>query len=116
MLTADLIEQAKQLKGDQKAQAFAAIARLLSEDLLEEVKMGGAAIDRHYGKAEWEHPSGLLVSLAIHRDEDGKPIGFIARVRGNLVPIEICQLGFAYMDPENTKLVLRKAFYIDTDE
>ena len=116
MLTADLIEQAKQLNGDQKAQAFSAVARLLSEDLLEEVKMGGAAIDRHYGKAEWEHPSGLLVSLAIHRDEYGNPLGFIARIRGNLVPIEICQLGFAYMDPENTKLVLRKAFYLDPDE
>ena len=111
MLTPEHIEQAKRLTGDARAKALAAIARQLSEDLLYDLRENILSFDRHYGKAHWEHPGGFLVSISIHRDaETGNPLGFLAELRGQLIPLKLCTLGFAYIDPADTALVLQKCF------
>lgn len=110
MLTIEEIEAARNLTGDEQAQAFATIARKLSEDLLYDIRENIPSFDRHYGRAGWEHPAGLIVSLRKILNEDDECIGFDAEIRGNLIPVTICQLGFSYIDPEYTALVLKKVF------
>lgn len=113
MLTVETIEAADRLAGNAKVRAFAAIARQLSDDLLHDIREGIPSFDRHHGRAYWEHPAGLTIALSIQRDESGAPIGFVAELRGNLVPVTLCKLGFAYLDPADTQLVLRKVFGLD---
>lgn len=113
MLTVETIEAADRLAGNAKVRAFAAIARQLSDDLLHDIREGIPSFDRHHGRAYWEHPAGLTVAISVQRDEDGAPLGFVAELRGNLVPVTLCQLGFAYLYPEETALVMRKVFGID---
>lgn len=113
MLTVETIEAAGRLAGNAKVRAFAAIARQLSEDLLYDIREGIPSFDRHHGRAYWEHPSGITVTLCAQRDESGAPIGFVAELRGNLVPVTLCKLGFAYLDPADTALVMSKVFCID---
>lgn len=113
MLTVETIEAADRLAGNAKVRAFDAIARQLSEDLLHDIREGIPSFDRHHGRAYWEHPAGLTVALSAQRDEDGAPLGFVAEMRGTLVPVTICKLGFAYLYPEETALVMRKVFCLD---
>lgn len=113
MLTLAQIEAADRLAGNAKVRAFAAIARQLSEDLLHDIREGIPSFDRHHGRAYWEHPAGLTVALSAQRDEDGAPLGFVAEMRGTLVPVTICKLGFAYLYPEETALVMSKVFCLD---
>ena len=110
MLTIEEIEAAKSLTGDEQAQAFATISRKLSEDLLYDIRENIPSFDRHYGRACWEHPAGLMVYIRKHENEEGECVGFIAEVRGNLIPVTICQLGFSYLNEEDTALVLDKVF------
>lgn len=113
MLTLAQIEAADQLTGKAKVKAFAAIARQLSEDLLHDIRDGIHSFDRHHGRAWLEHPAGLTVALSVQRDEDGAPIGFVAELRGNLVPVTLCRLGFAYLESADTALVMSKVFCLD---
>ena len=113
MLTVETIEAADRLAGNAKVQAFAAIARQLSEDLLHDIREGVPAFDRHHGRAYWEHPGGLTVALTVQRDEAGAPLGFVAELRCAIDPFPICRMGFAYLDPADTQLVMRKVFGLD---
>ena len=113
MLTVETIEAAGRLAGNAKVRAFAAIARQLSEDLLHDIREGSPSFDRHHGRAYWEHPAGITVAISAQRDDEGAPLGFVAELRGNLVPVTICKLGFAYLYPEETALVMRKVFGLD---
>lgn len=113
MLTVETIEAADRLAGNAKVRAFAAIARQLSEDLLHDIREGIPSFDRHHGRAWWEHSCGFLIAISIQRDEAGEPIGFVAELRGNIAPFTPCRLGFAYLDPADTALVLRKVFGLD---
>ena len=113
MLTVAQIEAADRLAGNAKVRAFAAIARQLSEDLLYDLRENTTSFDLHHGRAYWEHPAGLTVALSVQRDEAGAPIGFVDELRGNLVPVTLCELGFAYLDQADTALVMRKVFGLD---
>lgn len=113
MLTVETIEAAYRLAGNAKVRAFAAIARQLSEDLLHDIREDIPSFDRHHGRAYWEHPGGLTVALVIQRDESGAPLGFVAEIRGSIDPFPLCRLGFAYLDPAYTALVLRNVFCLD---
>lgn len=113
MLTVETIEAADRRTGAAKVRAFAAIARQLSEDLLHDIREGIPSFDRHHGRAYWEHPAGFTVALSAQRDDEGAPLGFVAELRGNLVPVTLCKLGFAYLYPEETALVMRKVFGLD---
>lgn len=113
MLTVAQIEYADRLTSNAKVRAFAAIARQLSEDLLHDIREGVPAFDRHHGRAYWEHPGGLTVALTIQRDEAGAPLGFVAELRGAIDPFPLCRLGFAYLDPADTALVMRKVFWLE---
>lgn len=110
MLTIEEIEAARNLTGDEQAQAFATIARKLSEDLLYDIRENIPSFDRHYGRAGWEHPGGFLVYLKKHEDENGECVGFEVEIKGNLIPITLCSLGFAYINQEDTNLVLENVF------
>ena len=113
MLTVAQIEAADRLAGNAKVRAFAAIARQLSEDLLYDLRENAPSFDRHHGRAYWEHPGGLTVTLIAQRDEAGAPLGFVAEIRGSIDPFPLCRMGFAYLDPEDTALVMRKVFGLD---
>ena len=113
MLTVAQIDEADLLTGAAKVRAFAAIARQLSEDLLYDLRENAPSFDCHHGVAWWEHPGGLTVALTIQRDEAGAPIGFVSEIRGSIDPFPLCRLGFAYLDPVDTQLVLRKVFGLD---
>lgn len=113
MLTVETIDAADRLAGNAKVRAFAAIARQLSEDLLHDIRDGVPSFDRHHGRAWWEHQCGFLIALSIQRDESGAPLGFVAELRGNIAPFTPCRLGFAYLDPADTALVMSKVFCLD---
>lgn len=113
MLTTENIEQAKRLTGEAQVAAFAAIARQLSDDLLYDLRENIPTFEHFYGVALWEHPGDLLVALSVQRDESGAPLGFVAEIRKSRVPFLLCKLGFAYLDPADTALVLRNVFGLD---
>ena len=113
MLTVAQIDEADRLAGNAKVRAFAAIARKLSEDLLYDLRENMPSFDCHNGTAWWEHPGGLTVALTVQRDEAGAPLGFVAEIRGSIDPFPLCRLGFAYLGPADTALVMRKVFCLD---
>lgn len=113
MLTVETIEAADRLAGNAKVRAFAAIARQLSEDLLYDLRENTPSFDCHHGTSWWEHPGGLLVAITVQRDESGAPLGFVAEIRGSIDPFPLCRIGFAYLDPADTALVMRKVFGLD---
>lgn len=113
MLTVAQIEYADRLTSNAKVRAFAAIARQLSEDLLYDIREGIPSFDRHHGRAYWEHPAGITVALSAQRDDEGAPLGFVAEIRGSIDPFPLCRMGFAYLDPADTALVMRKVFGLD---